>query len=78
MHDLAIPPEACGAGVAAVLIQAYFAALRPMKARFACLTAINGSRVFWERHGFRVTAAAAGQLDSCGEDAQYMSMPVAP
>lgn len=59
-----------------MLIQAYFAALKPMKARFACLTAVNGSRVFWERHGFRVTAPATGRLDSYGEDAQYMSMPV--
>ncbi|MDP3249085.1 MAG: GNAT family N-acetyltransferase [Polaromonas sp.] len=76
LHDLAVHPAARGASVAVALIEAYFQALKQLKAQFACLTAVNGSTSFWERHGFRVavpTGSAAGHMETYGEEAQYMN-----
>lgn len=79
LHDLAVHPAARGAGVAVALIEAYFQAIKQSKAQFACLTAVNDSRSFWERYGFQ-SAASVDSSSECmatyGEGAQYMSMRV--
>ena len=79
LHDLAVHPEARGAGVAAALIKAYFRAARRQGFRLACLTAVNGASRFWERYGFRAVADSgaddmASDMTSYGAGAVYMSM----
>ena len=79
LHDLALHPTARGTGAAAALVAAYFDALEQSKACFGCLTAVNQSRGFWERHGFRSASVAdlgAGRMDTYGEGAQYMRVRV--
>lgn len=75
LHDLALHPSARGSGAAGALIAAYFDALQQRGLTLACLTAVNASRPFWERHGFRATTPAA-PLDTYGDDACYMSLPI--
>lgn len=75
LHDLALHPAARGSGAAGALIAAYFHALRQRRLAIACLTAVNASRPFWERHGFRATTPAT-PLDTYGDDACYMSLPI--
>ena len=75
LHDLSVRPEARGAGVADALIAGYFQARAELGLRFACLTAVNGSSGFWERHGFALVApdaALTARLASYGEGACYM------
>lgn len=79
LHDLAVHPSARGAGAAAALVAAYFHTLRRSQARFGCLTAVNQSSAYWERHGFRSTSVAdvkAGCMATYGEGAQYMRVQV--
>lgn len=79
LHDLAVHPRGRGSGAASALVAAYFRALEQSKVRFGCLTAVNQSCAYWERHGFRsasVVDAGAGWMDSYGEGAQYMSVAV--
>ena len=77
LHDLAVHPAARGSGAASALVEAYFHALKASKAQFGCLTAVNDSWTYWERHGFRSAALAdapSGHMASYGEGARYMSM----
>jgi len=79
LHDLAVRPAARGTGTAAALVEAYFQALGQSQLQLACLTAVNASASFWERHGFRATApvgADSAHLATYGEGARYMSMQV--
>jgi GNAT superfamily N-acetyltransferase len=81
LHDLAVHPEVRGSGIAAVLIEAYFQAVRQQGFRLACLTAVNGAGQFWERYGFRAAAGSgadgmASDMASYGAGAVYMSMRV--
>lgn len=85
LHDLAVHPEVRGSGIAAVLIEAYFQAVRQQGFRLACLTAVNGAGQFWERYGFRAAAGSgadgmasdmASDMASYGAGAEYMSMRV--
>ncbi|GBG16011.1 GNAT family acetyltransferase [Novimethylophilus kurashikiensis] len=79
LHDLAVHPEARGAGVGVALIEAYFQAIKQSKAQFACLTSVNDSSFFWERYGFQRAALAnsdSGDIATYGKGAQYMSMRV--
>jgi GNAT superfamily N-acetyltransferase len=80
LHDLAVHPDARGAGVAVALIEAFFGATRRSRLPFACLTAVNDSRAFWERHGFRAAAidADAASMATYGEGACYMGVRVEP
>jgi ribosomal protein S18 acetylase RimI-like enzyme len=75
LHDLAVHPDARGAGVADALIARYFQARAELGLRFACLTAVNGSSGFWARHGFALVppdSALVARLASYGEGACYM------
>ena len=79
LHDLAVRPTARGSGAAAALVAAYFDVLRQSEVGFGCLTAVNQSGAFWERHGFRAAAVAeleAGGMDTYGEGAQSMRVRV--
>lgn len=75
LHDLAVHPDARGAGVGEALVQAFFHAARRSNLSQACLIAVNSSTAFWQRQGFRrarVDDSEAGGLASYGEGAQYM------
>jgi ribosomal protein S18 acetylase RimI-like enzyme len=76
LHDMAVHPEARRAGVAVVLIEAYFLSLRRLNLQHGCLTAVNGSGGFWGRYGFRATplVAATTGMATYGAGAQYMSV----
>jgi GNAT superfamily N-acetyltransferase len=79
LHDLAVRPAARGAGAAVALIEAYFRAVQRSGVRFACLTAVNDSRPFWERYGFQPAASidsCPGAMATYGENAQYMTLRV--
>jgi GNAT superfamily N-acetyltransferase len=74
LHDLAVHPDARGAGVAGRLIEAYFHAARRLGFRHACLTAVNGADRFWERYGFREAAITCADMATYGAAAVYMHM----
>lgn len=77
LHDLAVHPDARGAGVAVALVRAFFQSAWRSGLSQACLTAVNGSTAFWQRQGFRdatPSVAAGSGLASYGEGAQYMSL----
>ena len=76
LHDLAVHPDARGAGVAVALVRAFFDVLGRQGFSQACLTAVNGSTAFWQRQGFRDAEldAAAGGMGSYGDGARYMSL----
>lgn len=75
IHDLALSPLARGSGVAPRLIANALAAARQAGLHEARLIAVQGSRVFWEKQGFRlkaVTPAMQAELESYGADACLM------
>lgn len=79
LHDLAVAPQARATGVTQRLLAAYWRCLHEGGFRFACLTAVNGSRPFWERHGFRVVAADAAlraRLAGYGDGATFMRQAI--
>ncbi len=80
LHDLAVDPDARGFGVAAALIQAYLAALNDSALPCGCLTAVNDSSAFWQRHGFQDASEdrlALAHLATYGEDARFMTLELA-
>lgn len=74
LHDLALLPEAHGAGAGTTAIGILLAKAALLHLERVCLVAVNGSIPFWSRHGFVVTDAAALQekLSSYGSDARFM------
>lgn len=81
LHDLAVHPDARGFGVAAALIDAYLAALNDSALSCGCLTAVNDSSAFWQRHGFQDASEdrlAFAHLAAYGADARFMTLALAP
>jgi len=74
LHDLAILPRARGAGAAGRIVADLVAHARQAGFAAMSLVAVNGSRQFWERHGFaaRDVPALADKLTSYEADARYM------
>ena len=54
IHDLALLPEARGSRAAGALVDSLTALARKLGFPALSLAAVNGSRGFWERQGFRV------------------------
>jgi GNAT superfamily N-acetyltransferase len=74
LHDLALLPEAHGAGAGTAAIGILLAQAASLHLERICLVAVNGSVPYWTRHGF-VVADAAGlpaKLASYGSDARFM------
>lgn len=74
LHDVALLPEARGAGAGTVVLALLLAHAAALKLDRLCLVAVNGSVPYWTRQGFVVTNAVALQarLASYGNDARCM------
>lgn len=74
LHDLALLPEAHGAGAGAAAIAMSLARAAMLHLDRVCLVAVNGSMPYWARHGFVVidSAALQAKLSSYGNEARFM------
>jgi len=74
ISDLAILPEARGAGVTHAVIDRLVRLAREDGFRVVTLVAVNNSTGFWVRHGFQVQERpdARKTLTSYGDDARFM------
>ncbi|MGI8432934.1 MAG: GNAT family N-acetyltransferase [Chthoniobacterales bacterium] len=74
LHDLALHPDARGAGRAAEIIEHLVEITRAAGLPAIALVAVNHAAAFWERHEFEVreTPALRRKLASYGPDARYM------
>ncbi|WP_135466879.1 GNAT family N-acetyltransferase [Crenalkalicoccus roseus] len=79
IHDVALLPEARGAGHVAALLRALDAAAAARGLGWATLVALAGAAPYWRRHGFREAAASgagAAALASYGAGARLMRRPL--
>lgn len=75
VHDLAVAPEARGAGIGALLLQQVLMCAITARVPSVTLTEVCGARGFWEHHGFacltELSEAACERLrtypEKCGE-----------
>jgi ribosomal protein S18 acetylase RimI-like enzyme len=76
LHDMAVHPEAAGQGLARALLAPLWERARAEGLCHTALVSVQGSRGYWERHGYAAHALASPQqqkhLDSYGEGALYM------
>ena len=75
LHDLAVAPEARGKEAGLKLVQVFLAALDTFKLSKATLIAVQGTSLYWQRHGFREVAGTPvldRKLASYGGDNRYM------
>ncbi|WP_342751722.1 GNAT family N-acetyltransferase [Bosea psychrotolerans] len=74
IHDLALLPDVRGAGAAGRIVDRLVVLARSEGLAGLALVAVNASRGFWERHGFRVAhdPALAEKLGSYDDAARYM------
>jgi len=74
LHDLALLPEAQGAGAGIAALGILLAEAALLQLDRCCLIAVNGSIPYWSRHGFVVTDSVALQakLASYGHAARFM------
>ncbi|WP_262271043.1 GNAT family N-acetyltransferase [Microvirga yunnanensis] len=79
IHDVALLPTARGRGYAAQVTDRLIAQAREAGLDNLSLVAVNGSRTFWEKAGFRVLAAGSltAKLASYGPEAVLMMHPLA-
>lgn len=75
LHDLALHPDARGAGHARTIVERVAADARAAGWLAIALVAVNNAAAFWERHGFEIREAPSlrAQLVSYGPDARYMA-----
>lgn len=76
LHDLSVARRARGSGVAALLIEQFFACMHRLGLAQARLTAVNGSAPYWARRGFQalpVQGPLAALIEGYGPDARYMA-----
>ncbi len=71
IHDVALLPDARGAGLGAAVVEILAAIAKDHGFTRLALTAINDSIDFWSSRGF-FAASAEGSLASYGSDAIYM------
>lgn len=74
LHDLALLPEAHGAGAGAAAVTLLLAHAALLGFERCALVAVNGSIPYWSRHGFVImdTPALRTKLASYGTDARLM------
>lgn len=74
LHDLALHPDARGAGHAATIIAHLAEEAGAAGWPAIALIAVNNAAAFWQRHEFKVreTPALRQKLASYGPDARYM------
>lgn len=75
LHDLALRPDARGAGHARPAVERVADAARTAGARRIALVSVNGSLPFWQGMGFTPVAAEeilTAKLASYGDGARYM------
>lgn len=74
IHDVALTPGVRGAGHAAEIVATLAGHARSIGCSAMSLVAVNGSAVFWSRHGFAQAKAPslATKLASYGDDALFM------
>lgn len=79
LHDLALLPEARGAGAGSAIVAALIAQARGAGLPTLSLVAVHGSEGFWRRHGFETVEdpALADTLASYDESARFMMRPLA-
>lgn len=77
LHDMAVHPDAAGRGMAQALLAPLWQSARAEGLRHTALVSVQGSRAYWERHGYAVQALAQPlqqqRLHSYGEGALYMA-----
>ncbi|MCB8820082.1 GNAT family N-acetyltransferase [Microvirga rosea] len=80
LHDVALLPDARGKGHAAGIVNQIAEHARTSGFDNLSLVAVNGSRVFWERLGFReaMTQALRRKLSSYGSDSLLMRRELSP
>jgi GNAT superfamily N-acetyltransferase len=78
LHDLALLAPWRGTGLGTALIVRLLALARRHGFTAVTLTAVNDSRDFWDRLGFRAIAGSAlrSKLASYGPDAVYMALDI--
>lgn len=80
LHDMAVSPEARGAGLAPRLLALAHGEARQQGLGELALIAVQGSVPYWARHGFQLVAppteALRRKVSSFGEDASFMCAPV--
>lgn len=74
LHDLALLPEARGAGAGSAIVAALVAQARAEHLPTMSLVAVHESEAFWRRHGFEAVedAALSEKLRSYDEAARFM------
>lgn len=78
LHDLALLPVTRRIGAASFIVEALIKHAAAQGFASMHLVAVNGSRGFWERHGFvvDVVPALADKLRSYEDSAAYMVRPL--
>jgi ribosomal protein S18 acetylase RimI-like enzyme len=71
LHDMAIHPDWRGLGLTKMLMQQYERLLSKSHFALASLIAVQNTKIFWEKYGFRVSSDNK-DLSSYGDDAYYM------
>ena len=77
LHDMAVLPAHAGQGLARALLQPLWEQARSSGLQQTSLVSVQGSQVYWERHGYAVqplpNATQQARLASYGEGAVYMA-----
>ncbi len=71
LHDMAIHPDWRGLGLTKMLMQQYERLLSKSHFALASLIAVQNTKIFWEKYGFRVSSDNK-DLSSYGDEAYYM------
>lgn len=72
LHDVALLPQARGAGLGRTLIAHLHDLMRTHRLAYASLIAVHGSAAYWHGAGFVPDALSGARLASYGDDAIYM------
>lgn len=76
LHDMAVHPDCAGQGLAAALLGAMWRNAAAWSPAYSALVSVQGSQAYWQRKGYAVHAALAGDdaaaLRAYGDDAAYM------
>jgi len=79
LHDLAVSPNARGTGAGKALVERFITRAKELNFKHASLIAVQGSKTYWERYGFRPipqTGALKAKLASYGDNAEYMEAKI--